>query len=245
MARRIVDPLSKVAFAMSCLGGRARSWAYGRRLADPTCFSTYESFKKELKLEPPKNAFRSRAEFLDLQQGTQDVHAYAPRARYLVSNVVTKSIDETTKVVTFMKGLKDGPVKTYLFRKYPNTLEAAITLAMQEEFSLRQAKLQVNVPLPPEPAVEVVDEEEGPEPMDLSSATAAGQQWTRTNVRCFRVSSRSNKQRDGPVGVGRPTGNAVTCVYNGHAMTSMTKRAESLQVLADSDVSDNLFDSNV
>ncbi|KAE8885808.1 hypothetical protein PF003_g29981 [Phytophthora fragariae] len=29
-ARRIVDPLSKVAFAMSCLGGRTRSWAYGR-----------------------------------------------------------------------------------------------------------------------------------------------------------------------------------------------------------------------
>ncbi|OWY96352.1 RNA-dependent DNA polymerase [Phytophthora megakarya] len=85
-----------------------------------------------------------------------------------------------------MKGLKDGPVETYLFREYPSTLEAAITLAMQEEFSLRQAKLHVNVPLPPEPAVEVVDEEEGPEPMDLSSATAAGQQWTRTNVRCFR-----------------------------------------------------------
>ncbi|OWZ04283.1 LOW QUALITY PROTEIN: hypothetical protein PHMEG_00023841 [Phytophthora megakarya] len=51
MARRLVDPLAKVAFAMSRLGGRARSWAYGRRLTDPTCFSTYESFKKELKLE--------------------------------------------------------------------------------------------------------------------------------------------------------------------------------------------------
>ncbi|OWZ03093.1 LOW QUALITY PROTEIN: hypothetical protein PHMEG_00025242 [Phytophthora megakarya] len=138
MARRIVDPLSKVAFAMTCLVGRARSWAYGRRLADPT---TYESFKKALKLafEPPKNEFQSRAEFLDLQQDTQDVHAYAQRARYLVSNVVTKPMDETTKVVTFMKGLRDGPVKTYLFREYPSTLEAAITLAMQEEFSLRQA----------------------------------------------------------------------------------------------------------
>ncbi|OWY91759.1 hypothetical protein PHMEG_00039525, partial [Phytophthora megakarya] len=64
-ARCIVDPLSKVVFAMSCLGGRARSWAYGRRLADPTCFSTYNSFKKELKLafESPKNAFRSSASF--------------------------------------------------------------------------------------------------------------------------------------------------------------------------------------
>ncbi|OWZ14748.1 hypothetical protein PHMEG_00011729 [Phytophthora megakarya] len=38
VARRLVDPLAKVAFAMFCLGGRARSWAYGRRLTDPTCF---------------------------------------------------------------------------------------------------------------------------------------------------------------------------------------------------------------
>ncbi|OWY99742.1 hypothetical protein PHMEG_00029210 [Phytophthora megakarya] len=42
MARHLVDPLAKVAFVMSGLGGRTRCWAYGRRLTDPTCFSTYE-----------------------------------------------------------------------------------------------------------------------------------------------------------------------------------------------------------
>ncbi|KAG3040565.1 hypothetical protein PC121_g23552 [Phytophthora cactorum] len=65
-ARRIFDDPSKVAFAMSCLGGRARSWAYGRRLPDATCFGTYAEFKEELRqaFEPPKNEFRSRAEFL-------------------------------------------------------------------------------------------------------------------------------------------------------------------------------------
>ncbi|KAG2871586.1 hypothetical protein PC114_g26837 [Phytophthora cactorum] len=136
-ARRIFDDRSKVAFAMSCLGGRARSWTYERRLTDATCFGTYAEFKDELRqaFEPPKNEFWSRAEFLDLQQGKHDVHAYAKRARYSVSNIATNRIDEATKVVTFMKGLKDGPVKTYLFREYPSTLEAAITLAMQEEFS--------------------------------------------------------------------------------------------------------------
>ncbi|RAW41196.1 hypothetical protein PC110_g2585 [Phytophthora cactorum] len=61
-----------------------------------------------------------------------DIHAYAQRAPYLVSNIVTNPIDEATKVVTFMKDLKNGPIKTYLFREYPNTLEAAITLAMHE-----------------------------------------------------------------------------------------------------------------
>ncbi|KAG2842818.1 hypothetical protein PC129_g4802 [Phytophthora cactorum] len=110
-ARRIFDGPSKVEFAI-----------------------TYAEFKEELRqaFEPPKNEFRSRAEFLDLQQGKHDIHAYAQRAPYLVSNIVTNPIDEATKVVTFMKDLKNGPIKTYLFREYPNTLEAAITLAMHE-----------------------------------------------------------------------------------------------------------------
>ncbi|KAG3231502.1 hypothetical protein PI124_g23402 [Phytophthora idaei] len=95
---------------MSCLGGRARSWAYGRRLTDATCFGTYAAFKEELRqaFEPPKNEFRSRAEFLDLQQGKHDVHAYAQHARYLVSNIVTNPMDEATKIVTFVKGLRDA-----------------------------------------------------------------------------------------------------------------------------------------
>ncbi|KAG3057379.1 hypothetical protein PI124_g23156 [Phytophthora idaei] len=184
-ARRIFDEPSKVAFAMSCLGGRARSWAYGRRLTDATCFGTYAEFKDELRqeFEPPKNEFRSRAEFLDQQQGKHDVHAYTQRARYVVSNIVTNPKDEATKVVTFMKGLRDDPVKTYLFREYPSTLEATITLATQEEFSLWQAKLHVNVPRMARPVVRTG----GPEPMDLSNATAAGhQQRNNSSVRCFR-----------------------------------------------------------
>ncbi|GMF41476.1 unnamed protein product [Phytophthora fragariaefolia] len=62
-ARRIVDPLSKVAFGMTCHCGRARFLAYGRRLTDPTCFYTYELFEEELRqaFEPPQNEFRLRA----------------------------------------------------------------------------------------------------------------------------------------------------------------------------------------
>ncbi|KAG2957331.1 hypothetical protein PC118_g24071 [Phytophthora cactorum] len=148
-------------------------------------FDDRSKFKEELRqaFEPPKSEFRSRAEFLDLQQGKHDVHAYAQRARYLVSNIVTNPMDEATKVVTFMKGLRDGPVKTYLFREYRSTLEAAITLVMQEEFSLWQAKLHVNVPRMARPVMRTG----GPEPMDLSNATAAGhQQRSNSSVRCFR-----------------------------------------------------------
>ncbi|KAG3097853.1 hypothetical protein PI125_g15542 [Phytophthora idaei] len=97
---------------------------------------------------------------------------HAQRARYLVSNIVTNPMDEATKVVMFMKGARDGPVKIYLFREYPCTLEAAITLAVQEEFSLRQHKLHVNVPRMARPVMR----SGGPEPMYLSSVTAAGYQ---------------------------------------------------------------------
>ncbi|KAG3033586.1 hypothetical protein PC119_g5289 [Phytophthora cactorum] len=162
LSRRIFDDPSKVAFAI-----------------------TYAGFKEELRqaFEPPKNEFRPRAEFLDLQQGKHNVHAYAQRARYLVSNIVTNPMDEATKVVMFMKGLRDGPVKTYLFREYPSTFEAAITVAMQEEFSLRQAKLHANVPRMARPVMRMG----GPEPMDLSNATATGhQQRNNSSVRCFR-----------------------------------------------------------
>ncbi|ETI43843.1 hypothetical protein F443_11331 [Phytophthora nicotianae P1569] len=136
------------------------------------------------------NEFRSRAEFLDLQQGKHDVHAYAQRARYLISNIVTNPIDEATKVVTFMKGLKNGPVKTYLFREYPSSLEAAITLAMQEEFSLKQAKLHANVPRMARPT-------EGPQPMDLSNALAVGrQQRTGGPIRCYRCGNTGHFARE-------------------------------------------------
>ncbi|KAG2873178.1 hypothetical protein PC115_g24419 [Phytophthora cactorum] len=200
---------------------------------------TRNSRRRSGKFEPPNNEFRSRADFLDLQQGKHDVHAYAQRARYLVSNIVTNPMDEATNVATFMKGLRDGPVKTYLFREYPSTLEAAITLAIQGAFSLRQAKLHVNVPRMTRPVMRTG----GPEPMDLSNATATGhQQRNNSSVRCFRCGytghyarectaavykagadvampgiAAINQKTRGTVGAGCPTGSAVTRVYNGHA----------------------------
>ncbi len=140
-ARLIVDDAMQVAFAMSSLAGRARTWAYGRKLAAPSCFPALDVFKRELRsaFEPPKTEFRARSEFLELKQGKRDVHAYAQTARYLVSCIVAEPIDEATQVVTFMKGLNDGPIKTHLFRVYPQTMEDAISLAIQEDFSMHQA----------------------------------------------------------------------------------------------------------
>lgn len=183
-ARQIVDPEQRVAFAMSCLAGRAKSWAFGRRMSDNQCFATYEAFKEELKetFEPPKSEFRARAEYLDLRQGKRDIHAYAQRARYLVSCIVRDPMDDATQVVTFMKGLNDGLVKTYLFREYPDTLEAAISLAIQEDFSLKQSKGFGPRKDKPRPADEA-------EPMDLSSADLADRKRT---VICHRCQKRGH-----------------------------------------------------
>lgn len=171
--RDLAEEELRVTFAMSCLAGRAKTWAFGRRMADASCFPSYESFKHELQLafEPPKTEFRSRAEFLELKQGTLDLHAYVQRCRYLISSIVLEPVDMATQVTTFMKGLKDGPVKTYLFRVYPETLEQAISLAMQEDFSARQARAHSTRG----PRASSGD---GPTPMDVDVID--------TNVTCHR-----------------------------------------------------------
>lgn len=140
-ARRIDNESMRVTFAVSNLAGRAKAWALGLKLRDSHCFPSYESFRDQLRetFEPPKSEFRARTEFLDLKQGKRDIHAYAQQARYLVSCIVSDPIDDQTQVVTFIKGLVDGPIKTHLFREYPRTLEDAIQLSMQEDFSLKQA----------------------------------------------------------------------------------------------------------
>ena len=42
-----------------------------------------------------------------------------------------------TLITVYMQGLADVPVKTYLFRLELDTLEEAILVAEQEDFSLR------------------------------------------------------------------------------------------------------------
>ena len=166
-ARRIDEESMRVTFAMSNLAGRAKAWALGLKLRDAHCFPSYESFRHQLResFEPPKSEFRARTEFLDLKQGKRDVHAYAQQARYLVSCIVTDPVDDQTQVVTYVKGLVDGPIKTHLFRRFPATLEEAIRLSLEEDFSLRQAYVHSAGYRPPRK-----DEAGTAEAMDLSVA---------------------------------------------------------------------------
>ncbi|KAF1336745.1 Pol protein, partial [Globisporangium splendens] len=184
-ARQLRDPSQQVLFAMSNLAGRAKSWAYGKRLADLNCFPSYDHFKTELKkaFEPQQSEFRARAEFLKLRQGRFDLHSYAQRARYLVSSIVDEPIDVPMQVVTFMTGLNDGPIRNQLFREYPKTLDEAIERAMQEEFSIKQAKFH-GFALRPMRQSNVAHD--GPEPMDISYISTPGNERPRNDGKCFR-----------------------------------------------------------
>ncbi|KAF1323244.1 Membrane protein, partial [Globisporangium splendens] len=184
-ARQLRDPSQQVLFAMSNLAGRVKSWAYGKRLVDLNCFPSYDHFKAELKkaFEPPQSEFRARAEFLKLRQGRFDLHSYVQRARYLVSSIVDEPIDVPTQVVTFMTGLNDGPIRNQLFREYPKTLDEAIERAMQEEFSIKQAKFHGFASRPMRQSNVVHD---GPEPMDISYISTPGNERPRNDGKCFR-----------------------------------------------------------
>uniref|UniRef100_A0AAV1VFG1 CCHC-type domain-containing protein n=1 Tax=Peronospora matthiolae TaxID=2874970 RepID=A0AAV1VFG1_9STRA len=163
-ARRIDDGDMQVAFAQSNLAGRAKTWALGLKLHDPHAFGSLEVFKSRLRqpFEPPRAEFEARNELLRLKQGKRDVHAYAQHIRHLTSCKSSNPVDEHTLVSVFMQGLADGPVKTHLFRLELDSLEQAISIAEQEDFSLRQARASsISYRLPRR------YDSGGPEPMEL------------------------------------------------------------------------------
>ncbi|KAF1317037.1 reverse transcriptase, partial [Globisporangium splendens] len=170
-ARQLRDPSQQVLFAMSNLAGRAKSWAYDKRLADLNCFPSYDHFKTELKkaFKPPQSRF--------------DLHSYAQRARCLVSSIVDEPIDVPMQVVTFMTGLNDGPIRNQLFREYPKTLDEAIERVMQEEFSMKQAKFHGFASRPMRQSNVAHD---GPELMDISYISTPGNERPRNDGKCFR-----------------------------------------------------------
>uniref|UniRef100_A0AAV1TW04 Retrotransposon gag domain-containing protein n=1 Tax=Peronospora matthiolae TaxID=2874970 RepID=A0AAV1TW04_9STRA len=146
-ARRIDDGDMQVAFAQSNLAGRAKTWALGLKLHDPYAFGSLEVFKSRLRqtFELPRAEFRARTELLKLKQGKRDVHAYAQHIRHLTSCISSNPVDEHTLVSVFMQGLADGPVKTHLFRLELDSLEQAISIAEQEDFSLETGSRQLDI----------------------------------------------------------------------------------------------------
>ena len=163
-ARQVSDAKMQVAFVMSKLSGRAKSWAFGRLLSDRECFPDLHALKSALQqtFEPAQSEFRLRAKFLSVRQGSLELHDYIQKVRYLSSCIVEHPVDMVTQVTTFMTGLRDGPVKTQMYREYPDTLEGAFEVALREDFNAKQDRSSSKI----RPAISGG----GPEPMDLSVA---------------------------------------------------------------------------
>ncbi|KAG2789817.1 hypothetical protein PC129_g14556 [Phytophthora cactorum] len=64
--------------------------------------------------------------------------------RELTAPLVGNPLHEHIKVTVFMDGLRVGPARTQLFRVQASTLEEAIQVTVQEEYSHRQARTPVS-----------------------------------------------------------------------------------------------------
>jgi len=186
--------------SISCLDGQAKSWALGKQmLLDDLAFPDFKAFRADMEatFEPPKCEFRARAEFLKVYQGKHDLRWYINRVRELVAMVTTSQIDEATKVVCFLQGLNDGPIKSHLFREYPENLELAISRALEEDFSAREAtrarshmgtqsSKPNNRPKHFNNRGQSSQGSSGPEPMDLSVISTKSTGTEKGNMRCHR-----------------------------------------------------------
>ncbi len=124
----------KVSFAMSKLVGKAKAWASGKLMSNSLAFPTYEIIKADLTatFQPPQCEFRMCQRFLTISLGRRDLHSYAQEIRYLIANIVESPVDEATQVSVFLSRLNQGVVRTQMFSKYPDSLDAAISEALQE-----------------------------------------------------------------------------------------------------------------
>ncbi|POM75099.1 LOW QUALITY PROTEIN: Gag protein [Phytophthora palmivora] len=126
----------RVAFAVSNLGGRAKAWAYTREATTPDC----EALLSEPAFRPTNYEYRQRSRFLACKQGKRELHEYIQEMRVLAASLVGNPLPEHIKLTVLMDGLKVGPSRTQLFRVQANTMEKAIQIALQEEYSHRQAR---------------------------------------------------------------------------------------------------------
>lgn len=197
MAALLTDDRLKVAFAVSQLGGRARSWALTRAASVADAFPTWEQLKYELELtfQPPNSAYRVRSRFLACRQGKRTLADYVQELRTLSARMVADPLPEVVKVTIFMEGLNVGPARTQLFRSRVGTLEEAVRVALEEDYCHRQSRISAGV------AAQSVANDDGPQPMELGSA-----EQRRAPVQCFACGRFGHYQRNCPARGNRPRG---------------------------------------
>ncbi|KAG3004693.1 hypothetical protein PC121_g17362 [Phytophthora cactorum] len=132
----------RVAFTLSNLSGRAKSLTYTREATTPGCFASWAQLCAQLRAAflPAKYEYRQHSRFLSGKQGKRELYEYIQEMRALTASLGGNPLHEHIKVTVFMDGLRVGPARTQLFRVQASTLEEAIQVALQEEYSHRQAR---------------------------------------------------------------------------------------------------------
>ncbi|KAI9991531.1 hypothetical protein PInf_019227 [Phytophthora infestans] len=127
----------RVAFALSNLSGRAKSWVYTREATSPGCFTSWAQLCEQLRAAflPANYEYCQCSRFLSCE-----LHEYDQEIRELTASLVGNPLSEHIKMTAFMDGLRVGPTRTQLFRVQPSTLEEAIQVAHQEEYSHCQGR---------------------------------------------------------------------------------------------------------
>ncbi|KAG2787531.1 hypothetical protein Pcac1_g3214 [Phytophthora cactorum] len=185
----------RVAFALSNLSGRAKSWAYTREATTPGCFASWAQLCEQLRAAflPANYEYRQRSRFLSWKQGKRELHEYIQEMWELTASLVGNPLHEHIKVTVFMDGLRVGPARTQLFRVQASTLEEAIQVDLQEEYSHRQARTPASAwPGGSTPNSNRTSPSQ-PVPMELGLAEQQG-------IRCYGCGGLGHMKRACPAG---------------------------------------------
>ncbi|POM67188.1 LOW QUALITY PROTEIN: Gag protein [Phytophthora palmivora] len=90
----------RVAFALSNLGGRAKTWAYTPEATTRGCLKTSFQLWQQLRSTflPANYEYRQRSRFLACNQGKRELHEYIQEMRILVAALVGNPLPEHIKV---------------------------------------------------------------------------------------------------------------------------------------------------
>ncbi|KAH9095220.1 hypothetical protein LEN26_017895 [Aphanomyces euteiches] len=128
----------QVAFAVSCLSGKAHTWAVSAYIRDPAAMNTLANFITLMKAAYlPKDAqLRHLHQLMKATQGKLSISEFAQKMEYHWLSLPDKTlISEAAIANSFMHGLNQGPSRLELFRRVPKTMIEALAIALGEHYS--------------------------------------------------------------------------------------------------------------